>query len=71
MSVLYVTHFWISGCVKYLQLSGFANISASVNILYTSPMYEDHSRIYTRNGIAGLKKYTFSNLTHIAKDFLM
>lgn len=63
MSVLDVVHFCIRGHLEYLQLSGFANISASVSILYTS-VYEDHSRIYTRNGIAGLKKYTFSNLTH-------
>lgn len=56
--------------LECLQLLAFANISASVNILHTSPVhtYEGLSRIYTRHGIAGLKEYTFSNLAHFAKD---
>lgn len=69
----YVIHSHISGHLECSQLLVFADSSARVNMLYTSPvhMYEDLSRILTRNGIAALKEHIFSSWARIAKDSLM
>lgn len=67
ISRVHAIHSLIGGHLDCLQLLASANKSASVNIFHTSMhMCEDLSRIYTRNGIAGLKKYRFSNSTLVA-----
>lgn len=52
-----------------MQLLVFANISACMNILCTSPVHmaDGHLKMDTRNEIAGLKEDTFSNLTRMAR----
>lgn len=52
-----------------MQLLAFANISAYMNILCTSPVHIDdgHLKMGTRNEIAGLKEDTFSNLARMAR----